>query len=109
MGFPNARHTQQVFRGEIAERIEIAGHDVQQEIDIARHRIAGNDFRPLQNRLLKTFDRRFGMIAEPDFLDYLFGTAVKSDEPWPQQYGVKGDYMPDGFWRQLLFPFTWKG
>ncbi|MGN6529142.1 MAG: sterol desaturase family protein [Burkholderiaceae bacterium] len=52
-------------------------------------------------------DRNYA--AHLAFLDYLFGTAVKSDEPWPQQYGVKGDYMPDGFWRQLLFPFTWKG
>jgi sterol desaturase/sphingolipid hydroxylase (fatty acid hydroxylase superfamily) len=52
-------------------------------------------------------DRNYA--AHLAFLDYLFGTAVKSDEPWPRQYGVKGDYMPDGFWRQLLFPFTWKG
>jgi sterol desaturase/sphingolipid hydroxylase (fatty acid hydroxylase superfamily) len=43
------------------------------------------------------------------FLDHLFGTAVKSDKPWPQDYGVLGDYVPDGFIRQLKFPFTWKG
>lgn len=43
------------------------------------------------------------------FLDYLFGTAVKSDRPWPAQYGVLGDYVPNGFWKQLKFPFTWKG
>ncbi|MGE8320345.1 MAG: sterol desaturase family protein [Comamonas sp.] len=43
------------------------------------------------------------------FLDYLFGTAVKSDKPWPQDYGVLGDYVPDGFFKQLKFPFTWKG
>ena len=34
---------------------------------------------------------------------------MKSDEPWPVPYGVKGDYVPDGFWKQVLFPFTWKG
>ena len=28
------------------------------------------------------------------FLDYLFGTAVKSDRAWPQHYGVVGDYVP---------------
>ena len=43
------------------------------------------------------------------FLDHLFGTAVQSDRAWPAQYGVVGDYVPAGFWRQLLFPFTWKG
>jgi sterol desaturase/sphingolipid hydroxylase (fatty acid hydroxylase superfamily) len=43
------------------------------------------------------------------FIDYLFGTAVKSDERWPKDYGVKGDYVPNGFVKQLKFPFTWKG
>ena len=43
------------------------------------------------------------------FLDYLFGTAVKSDQVWPKDYGVKGDYVPVGFVQQLKFPFTWKG
>ena len=43
------------------------------------------------------------------FLDYLFGTAVTADRKWPNQYGVVGDYVPNGFWRQFLFPFTWKG
>ncbi|WOB10373.1 sterol desaturase family protein [Piscinibacter gummiphilus] len=43
------------------------------------------------------------------FLDYLFGTAVKSDREWPAQYGVVGDYVPNGFWKQVKFPFTWKG
>ena len=39
------------------------------------------------------------------FLDYLFGTAVKSGKRFPEKYGVVGDYMPDGFVRQQLFPF----
>lgn len=43
------------------------------------------------------------------FLDYLFGTAVKADRPWPAHYGVLGNYVPDGFWKQLKFPFTWNG
>jgi sterol desaturase/sphingolipid hydroxylase (fatty acid hydroxylase superfamily) len=43
------------------------------------------------------------------FLDYLFGTAAKSDKIWPQEYGVLGDYVPNGFWAQVKFPFTWKG
>lgn len=43
------------------------------------------------------------------FLDYLFGTAVKSERAWPDQYGVVGDYVPTGFLKQLKFPFTWNG
>jgi len=43
------------------------------------------------------------------FLDYLFGTAVKSERAWPAQYGVLGDYVPNGFWKQVKFPFVWKG
>ncbi|KNZ33924.1 MAG: fatty acid hydroxylase [Methylibium sp. NZG] len=43
------------------------------------------------------------------FLDHLFGTAVKSDREWPERYGVLGDYVPNGFLRQLAFPFRWKG
>ncbi|MBU0748972.1 MAG: sterol desaturase family protein, partial [Gammaproteobacteria bacterium] len=43
------------------------------------------------------------------FLDYLFGTAVKSTKLWPEKYGVLGDYVPNGFVKQFKFPFTWKG
>jgi sterol desaturase/sphingolipid hydroxylase (fatty acid hydroxylase superfamily) len=42
------------------------------------------------------------------FLDHLFGTAVQSDRAWPARYGVVGDYVPPGFWKQTLSPFTWK-
>lgn len=42
------------------------------------------------------------------FLDYLFGTAVQSDKRFPDNYGVLGDYMPQGFVRQQLFPFTYR-
>ncbi|MHA6202824.1 sterol desaturase family protein [Dyella soli] len=39
------------------------------------------------------------------FLDYIFATAVKSTRKFPERYGVVGNYMPDGFVRQQLFPF----
>ena len=42
------------------------------------------------------------------FLDHLFGTAVQSDRAWPERYGVQGDYVPDGFFKQLAFPFVWR-
>ena len=43
--------------------------------------------------------------AHYSFLDYLFGTAVRSERKFPEKYGVVGDYMPDGFVRQQMFPF----
>jgi sterol desaturase/sphingolipid hydroxylase (fatty acid hydroxylase superfamily) len=46
--------------------------------------------------------------AHYSFLDYLFGTAVKSDKVWPTSYGVKGDYMPANYIQQQLFPFVHK-
>lgn len=39
------------------------------------------------------------------FIDALFGTTVKSEQIFPEQYGVVGDYMPDGFVQQQLYPF----
>jgi sterol desaturase/sphingolipid hydroxylase (fatty acid hydroxylase superfamily) len=55
----------------------------------------------------EAIDRNYA--AHYAFLDHLFGTAVKADREWPDQYGVVGDYVPNGFWKQLKFPFTWKG
>ncbi|GAA6141989.1 sterol desaturase family protein [Hydrogenophaga sp. 5NK40-0174] len=55
----------------------------------------------------EALDRNYA--AHYAFLDHLFGTAVKSDRKWPDHYGVLGDYVPDGFLKQLKFPFVWKG
>ncbi|QJW84028.1 sterol desaturase family protein [Ramlibacter terrae] len=55
----------------------------------------------------EALDRNYA--AHFAFLDHLFGTAVKSTREWPADYGVRGDYVPNGFLRQLQFPFTWKG
>lgn len=55
----------------------------------------------------EALDRNYA--AHFAFLDHLFGTAVRSDKAWPEMYGVLGDYVPNGFWKQLKFPFVWKG
>jgi sterol desaturase/sphingolipid hydroxylase (fatty acid hydroxylase superfamily) len=39
------------------------------------------------------------------FLDRLFGTAIKGQTGFPEKYGVQGDYMPDGYVKQFMFPF----
>ncbi len=51
----------------------------------------------------EAIDRNYA--AHYAFLDYLFGTAVRADRPLPNHYGVVGDYMPDGFVAQQMFPF----
>ncbi|MEY3200839.1 MAG: hypothetical protein RIR70_389 [Pseudomonadota bacterium] len=54
----------------------------------------------------EALDRNYA--AHFAFLDYLFGTAVKSDRRFPEKYGVLGDYMPESFVRQQAFPFVGK-
>jgi len=54
----------------------------------------------------EAIDRNYA--AHFAFIDHLFGTAVQSNRAWPERYGVQGDYVPDGFWKQLLFPFVWR-
>jgi len=56
----------------------------------------------------EAIDRNYA--AHYAFLDYLFGTAVKvpKHKPFPERYGVVGDYMPDGFVNQQMFPFRAK-
>jgi sterol desaturase/sphingolipid hydroxylase (fatty acid hydroxylase superfamily) len=54
----------------------------------------------------EALDRNYA--AHFAFLDHLFGTAVHSDKPWPERYGVLGDYVPNGFWQHMKFPFVWK-
>ena len=38
----------------------------------------------------------------------MYWSLVQSDRVWPAQYGVVGDCVPDGFWKQLAFPFVWR-
>ena len=54
----------------------------------------------------EAIDRNYA--AHFAFIDYLFGTAVKSDRRFPGKYGVVGDYMPSTYVKQQLFPFTRK-
>ena len=62
--------------------------------------------------LTKAGERIVGEVeamAESSEDQDLFGTAVQSDREWPERYGVVGDYVPNGFGRQFVFPFVWKG
>ena len=51
----------------------------------------------------EAIDRNYA--AHFPFIDRLFGTAVRSTREWPLQYGVVGDGVPPGLWRQTLHPF----
>jgi len=48
-------------------------------------------------------DRNYA--AHYAFIDRIFGTAIKGQKGFPEKYGVQGDYMPDGFLKQQMFPF----
>ena len=39
------------------------------------------------------------------FIDWIFGTAVDSEKKFPDKYGVVGNYVPNGFVKQQVFPF----
>jgi sterol desaturase/sphingolipid hydroxylase (fatty acid hydroxylase superfamily) len=52
----------------------------------------------------EAIDRNYA--AHFAFIDHLFGTAVHSGREWPTRYGVVGDHVPRGFWKQTLFPFS---
>lgn len=39
------------------------------------------------------------------FIDYLFGTAVKTDRQFPETYGVVGSKIPEGYLSQQAYPF----
>ncbi len=54
----------------------------------------------------EALDRNYA--AHFAFIDYLFGTAVNAERKWPKQYGVLGDYVPNGFLKQVAFPFVWR-
>lgn len=51
-------------------------------------------------------DKNFA--AHFSFIDYLFGTAVKSDRVFPEKYGVVGNTVPQGYWAQLKHPLKRK-
>ncbi len=38
--------------------------------------------------------------------DWLFGTHHLPEDRWPDAYGVIGDGVPKGYWKQFIFPFT---
>ncbi|KIT15346.1 sterol desaturase family protein [Jannaschia aquimarina] len=38
--------------------------------------------------------------------DWFFGTHHLADKRWPETYGVVGDTVPRGYWRQFLYPFS---
>ncbi len=37
--------------------------------------------------------------------DWLFGTHHLPETEWPENYGVVGDNVPKGYWKQFLHPF----
>ncbi len=44
--------------------------------------------------------------AHFSFIDHLFGTAVKTDQKFPEKYGVVGSRIPEGYLKQQAYPFA---
>ncbi len=42
------------------------------------------------------------------WLDKLFGTYYMPPHQWPKGYGVGGNPVPNGYWKQFLYPFQKK-
>ncbi len=40
--------------------------------------------------------------------DWLFGTYHLPENKWPDKYGVAGEDVPRGYWRQFIYPFQKK-
>jgi len=47
-------------------------------------------------------DRNFAVHLP--WIDWLFGTAYFPPGRWPDAYGIAGRPVPDGYWRQLIWP-----
>jgi sterol desaturase/sphingolipid hydroxylase (fatty acid hydroxylase superfamily) len=43
------------------------------------------------------------------FLDHLFGLRCSRSGHGLIDMASSGDYVPNGFWKQVKFPFVWKG
>jgi sterol desaturase/sphingolipid hydroxylase (fatty acid hydroxylase superfamily) len=56
---------------------------------------------------IEGIDRNYA--AHLAFPDHAFGTAHRAERPWPDRYGVVGDYVLNGLPNQLAFPFRRKG
>lgn len=46
--------------------------------------------------------------AHFSFIDYVLGTAVINQKEWPEKYGVLGEKIPSGLFKQQLYPFIKK-
>lgn len=49
-------------------------------------------------------DRNFAVNLP--VIDMIFGTYHLPDDEWPDTYGLKGNPVPDGYLRQLVYPLT---
>ena len=74
------------------------------------------DFRPLDWVVVTPRFHHWHHAAHPEavdknfavhlpLIDRVFGTAYLP-ERWPEVYGIAGNPVPEGYWRQLVWPFS---
>ena len=66
---------QQAPHGEIRQRLDVADDDVQQEVHLAGHGVAGEDLGAIDERAPEAFDDLVGVLFELDLDDRLDGLA----------------------------------
>ena len=44
-------------------------------------------------------------VLDPTELDRVFGTQYLPDGEWPDEYGIPGDPVPEGYGEQFVYPF----
>ena len=75
------------------------------------------DFRPLDWVVVTPRFHHWHHAAHPEavdknfavhlpLIDRLFGTAYFPPRRWPEVYGIAGNPVPEGYWRQLVAPFS---
>jgi sterol desaturase/sphingolipid hydroxylase (fatty acid hydroxylase superfamily) len=83
------------------------------------HSNFGLDFGPLKHVVVTPLFHHWHHGSDKDaidinyaahlpLLDRLFGTYHMPTDRWPTAYGVVGDPLPKGMWRQFLYPFQRK-
>jgi len=81
------------------------------------HANVGFRFGPLRHVIVTPQFHHWHHSAQPEavdrnfavhlpVLDWLFGTHHLPGDVWPDRYGIAGSPVPEGYWRQLVLPFS---
>jgi sterol desaturase/sphingolipid hydroxylase (fatty acid hydroxylase superfamily) len=67
-----------------------------------RYVVASRVFHRWHHTTEKGIDENFAGFLQ--LWDLVFRTWYMPEGRWPMEFGIVGEAVPDGFWRQLLYP-----